>query len=119
MRPICLILGLVLSGCSLLEDGTPPPVLRPAVQSDELRPGDGLHISVAGEDELSGMFAVGGDGTIRMELLGAVKASGLSPAGLEEELRRRLAAGYLKNPQVRVERAAQFAVAPPRLRPSL
>ena len=119
MRLICLILGLIVSGCSLLEEGPPPPVLRPAAQSDQLGPGDGLHITVAGEDELSGFFAVGGDGAIRMELLGTVRAAGLSPVGLEEELRRRLAAGYLKNPQVRVERAAQLAVTPPRLRPSL
>jgi polysaccharide export outer membrane protein len=121
MRPIFLILSLALSGCSLLKDEPQvlPPPLKPAVQSDALKPGDALHISVAGEDELSGSFAVSGDGTIRMELLGAVKAAGLSPEGLEEQLRQRLAAGYLRNPQVRVERAAQFAVAPPRLKPSL
>ena len=87
------------------------------MQSDVLKPGDALHITVAGEDELSGGFVVSSDGIIRMELLGAVKAAGLSPAGLEEDLRRRLAAGYLRNPQV--ERAGQFAAEPPLLRPSL
>jgi len=120
MRLICLVLGLALSGCSLLKDDPPvPPPLKPAMQSDVLKPGDALHITVAGEDELSGGFVVSSDGIIRMELLGAVKAAGLSPAGLEEDLRRRLAAGYLRNPQVRVERAAQFAAEPPLLRPSL
>src|SRR3954466_6213895 len=119
MRLICFILGLALSGCSLLKDDpqTPPPPLKPAMQSDVLKPGDALRITVAGEDELSGAFAVSSDGNIRMELLGPVKAAGLSPAGLEEDLRQRLAAGYLRHPQVRVERAAQFAVAPPLLRP--
>jgi protein involved in polysaccharide export with SLBB domain len=120
MRPICLLLCLALGGCSLLKDDPPPPPpLKPVVQSDVLKPGDGLHITVAGEDELSGAFTVSSDGNIRMELLGAVKAASLSPAGLEEDLRQRLAAGYLRNPQVRVERAAQVAVTPPRLRPSL
>jgi polysaccharide export outer membrane protein len=120
MRPICLILCLALAGCSWLEAPAPiPPPARPAAVGDALKPGDALRITVAGEDELSGAFAVSSDGDIRMELLGAVKAAGLSPAGLEEDLRRRLAAGYLRNPQIRVERAAQFAVAPPLLRPSL
>ncbi|SRR5258708_5831358 len=119
MRPICLILCLALGGCSWLEGDAPVSAPAQAAQGDVLKPGDGLHITIAGEDELSGAFAVNGDGTIRMELLGTVRAAGLSPAGLEEQLRQRLAAGYLKNPRVRVERAAQFAVAPPRLRPSL
>jgi polysaccharide export outer membrane protein len=92
---------------------------RPAAQADMLKPGDALHITVAGEDELSGAFAVNSDGTIRMELLGSVQAAGLSPAALQEQLQQRLAAGYLKNPQVRVERSAKLAVAPPILRPSL
>jgi protein involved in polysaccharide export with SLBB domain len=44
-----------------------------------------------------------------------VPAAGLSPAGLQEKLRQLLAAGYLKNPQVLVERVA---AALPDLRPS-
>ena len=121
MRPICLILCLAVGGCSWFEDqALPAPPAPPAMaQGDILKPGDALHILVAGEEELSGAFAVNSDGDIRMELLGAVKAAGLSPAGLEAQLRQRLAAGYLKNPQVQVERAAQSAIAPPRLRPSL
>ena len=111
---------------------SPPPVqnamLRPSLQNDMpgpvaqgdvLKPGDGLHITVAGEEELSGAFAVNGDGTIRMELLGAVQVAGLSLTTVQEQLRQRLAAGYLKNPQVRVERSTKLAVTPPTLRPSL
>jgi polysaccharide export outer membrane protein len=118
MRPLCLILCLVLAGCSLFEGPAPiPPPAPPAAVADALKPGEALRITVAGEDELSGIFAVNSDSTIRMELLGLVRVAGLNPAGLEVELRRRLAAGYLKNPQVWVERGAQFAA--PRLRPSL
>src|SRR4051812_15198133 len=85
MRLIFFILGLALGGCSLLKDEIPPPPLKPVMQGDALKPGDALRITVAGEDELSGAFAVSSDGNIRMELLGAVKAAGLSPAGLEED----------------------------------
>ena len=53
-----------------------------------LKAGDALHINVAGEEDLSGGFAVKDDGTVRMELLGAVPAAGLSVAGFAEQLRR-------------------------------
>ena len=79
-----------------------------------LVPHDGLRITVAGEGELSGGFVVNSDGNVRLELLGAVLAAGLSPAALQEKLRKFLAAGHLKNPQVLVERVAPQLV----LRPS-
>ena len=101
-----MCLALPLGGC-LAPDG---PI---RVAEDMLKPGDSLSISVAGEDELSGGFAVNGDGSVRLELLGAVPAAGLSVAGFQEQVRQRLAAGYLKDPQVRVERVAPFAAPPP------
>ncbi len=80
MRPICLLfcLGLAsaLGGCQLLGLDTPPAPSAPA-HADVLTPGDGLRITVAGEEELSGPVAVRGDGTVRLELLGAVPAAGL------------------------------------------
>ena len=91
-----------------------PPEISPARQADVLVPHDGLRITVAGEGELSGGFVVNSDGNVRLELLGAVLAAGLSPAALQEKLRKFLAAGHLKNPQVLVERVAPQLV----LRPS-
>lgn len=121
MRPICVLclclsLSPAVSACSLLEGAAPTPPTS-AVQKDVIRPGDALRVTVAGQEEWSGVFPVKGDGTILMARLGAVQAAGLSPAGLEGELRRRLAAGPLKDPQVRVERTA--GAPPPPLRPSL
>ncbi|MEI7790534.1 MAG: polysaccharide biosynthesis/export family protein [Alphaproteobacteria bacterium] len=108
MRPILLSLGLCLGLAGCLS----APETSPATQADVLVPGDGLRITVAGEEELSGGFVVNSDGNVRLELLGAVPAAGLSPAALQERLRQLLAAGYLKNPQVLVERVAP----PPALR---
>ena len=102
MRPILLSLGLCLGLAGCLS----APETSPATQADVLVPGDGLRITVAGEEELSGGFVVNSDGNVRLELLGAVPAAGLSPAALQERLRQLLAAGYLKNPQVLVERVA-------------
>jgi protein involved in polysaccharide export with SLBB domain len=119
---VCLCLAFPLGGC-LAHDGSVQPL--PA-EEDVLKAGDALHINVAGEEDLSGGFAVKDDGTVRMELLGAVPAAGLSVEGFAEQLRRLLAAGYLRNPQVRVERMASFvppapvvaSAPPPVLRPS-
>ncbi len=101
---------LALAGCL-----SPAPETSPAANADVLAPGDGLRITVTGEEDLSGGFVVNSDGNVRLELLGAVPAAGLSPVALQEKLRQLLVAGYLKNPQVLVERVAP---PPPDLRPS-
>jgi polysaccharide biosynthesis/export protein len=111
MRPICLFFGaaLALGGCSLMGAGTPQP---PQVVADMLQPGDTLKITVAGEEEVSGVFPVNADSTVHLELVGAVPAGGLSVPAFETVLRQRLAAGYLKDPQVLVARVVADARAP-------
>lgn len=111
MRCLCLLFVVLLSGCGLLPDapgGAKAPAPAPpsgAMTTDLLKPGDGVHIAVAGERELSGTFAVAANGTVHLELLGEVAAAGLTPQMLAQDLRRRLAAGYLRDPQVTVMRA--------------
>jgi polysaccharide biosynthesis/export protein len=63
---------------------------------------DVLTITVYDQADLSGKFTVDPDGTLTFPLLGRVKAGGLTLRGLEEELRKRLADGYLRTPQVSV-----------------
>jgi polysaccharide export outer membrane protein len=68
-----------------------------------LGPNDQLKITVLDEEGLSGLFRVTADGSITMPLVGAVPAAGFTLADFQEKLRAMLAAGYLRNPQVRVE----------------
>lgn len=63
---------------------------------------DVVTITVYDQAELSGKFTVDPDGTLTFPLLGRIKAGGLTLRGLEEELRKRLADGYLRTPQVSV-----------------
>jgi polysaccharide export outer membrane protein len=63
---------------------------------------DVLTIAVYDQAELSGKFTVDPDGTLTFPLLGRVKAGGLTLRALEEDLRTRLADGYLRTPQVSV-----------------
>jgi len=118
MRPICLLICLGLYGCQLLNGEVPAAVPVQAPAENVLKVGDELAITVAGEAEFSGAFSVKDDGTVRMELLGAVPAAGLSVTEFQVQLRQKLLAGYLREPQVKVERAAQLVAEPPVLRPS-
>ena len=65
-------------------------------------PQDVLTITVWGQPELSGKFSIDADGTLTFPLVGRVKAAGLLPREIEEALQKRLADGYLKNPQLSV-----------------
>jgi polysaccharide export outer membrane protein len=63
---------------------------------------DVLNISVFDEPSLSGKYAVELDGSFSFPLIGRVKAAGQSLREFENDLRKRLAAGYFRNPQVTV-----------------
>ena len=63
---------------------------------------DVLTIAVYDQPELSGKFNVEADGSFTYPLIGRVMAGGSTLRAVEEELRKRLADGYLKNPQVSV-----------------
>jgi polysaccharide export outer membrane protein len=65
-------------------------------------PNDVLTITVFNQPQLSGKFAVESDGTLAFPLLGRVGVGGLSIRAVEDEMRRRLAAGYVKDPHVSV-----------------
>jgi polysaccharide export outer membrane protein len=63
---------------------------------------DVLSVTVFGETDLTGKFTVQADGSFTFPLIGSVKAGGLTLRAVEQELQRRLADGYLRNPQVTV-----------------
>ena len=74
-----------------------------AAQTDyTIGPQDVLTIMVYDQADLSGKFPVDADGSLTFPLLGRVSAGGMTLRALEEDLRKRLADGYLRNPQVSV-----------------
>jgi hypothetical protein len=102
LRSCAVLLLLALGGCGLWGGGEAPP--PPPPRTDVLAPGDNVWIAVAGEESLSGLYPVRGDGTVWMELLGALPAAGVALPVFQENLRQRLAAGYLRQPVVAVTR---------------
>jgi polysaccharide biosynthesis/export protein len=63
---------------------------------------DVLTITVFGEADFSGKYTVEQDGTFTYPQLGRVKAGGLTLRAVEQELKKQLADGFLRNPQVGV-----------------
>jgi polysaccharide export outer membrane protein len=71
-----------------------------------LGPQDLLHIKVVGIDELEQRARIGADGKLSLPVLGDIPAAGLTRAQLEHDIARRLAEGYVRDPQVNVFVAA-------------
>jgi polysaccharide export outer membrane protein len=73
-------------------------------QQTEYRAGpqDVLAVTVFGEADLTGKYSVEQDGTFVFPLIGRVQAGGSTLREVEGELRKRLADGYLRNPQITV-----------------
>jgi len=65
--------------------------------------GDKLRIVVFGQEGLSASYSVDTSGNITMPLIGAVRARGLTPAGLQRAVTAKLKNGYVREPHVAVE----------------
>lgn len=88
-----------------------------------LGPGDEIHMSVFGVEELSDTYRIDGMGRVSLPLIGETEVSGYTLAEAEQVLARRFGERYLRNPQISVSvtefRSQQFtaigAVAQPRV----
>src|SRR5687767_9841974 len=65
-------------------------------------PQDVLTIQVFDQADLGGKYAVETDGTFSFPLIGRITAAGLTLRKFEAELKKRLADGFFRNPQVTV-----------------
>jgi len=106
--PVSLALALVLAlsapGASA-EAQTPAASApqTPATTGYRIGPADTLLITVTDEATLSGKFIVDSDGMFTYPYLNRVRASGMTSSELQQQITSLLRAGYLKNPQVRVD----------------
>jgi polysaccharide export outer membrane protein len=65
-------------------------------------PNDVLTVTVIDQPQLTGRYIVRADGSFTFPLLGRLTAGGLSLQAVEDDVRNRLAKGYLRDPQVAV-----------------
>ncbi len=110
---MALLTAPLLAGCGLTRPSSLPageaayqaiPVRSvEALAPQPIRAGDRLAIDVFGEPELSSdKFRVDNLGYLQLPLIGEMPAAGQSPSELRDEIARRLAKRYLRNPQVTV-----------------
>jgi polysaccharide biosynthesis/export protein len=96
-----LVATLLASPCVV---GAQQPAAADSGQATyQIGPQDQLRITVLDEPSLSQSYRVDPDGSITMDYIGRVRASGSTPADLQARVRDLLANGFLRNPQVRVE----------------
>jgi len=74
-----------------------------AVPQYVLGAGDHVRVTVYGETDLSGEYAVDGNGDVALPLVGDVKAAGLSAPELQSAIADAYSGGYLNDPRVAVE----------------
>lgn len=82
------------------------PAVTSSVADDEhytLGSGDKVKITVYGEDDLGGEFAIDGTGHVQLPLVGQVKVVGLTLHQFAATITTALQNGYLKDPKVNVQ----------------
>jgi polysaccharide export outer membrane protein len=94
LRLAAILPALALSARLAAQSLAPPDYL--------IGPQDVLTIQVFDQADLGGKYTVEADGTFTFPLIGRVQAGGLTLRNFETELRKKLADGYFKNPQVTV-----------------
>lgn len=101
---VAVLVGLC--GCGPAVNGSqempPIPDRSELLQGASMGPGDVVEVRVYQEKELSGLFRLGADGTFNFPLVGRVRAEGMAPSDLADLLTTKLAADYLRSPQVSV-----------------
>lgn len=88
--------------------GPEPMVAQPVAMEVEtnsyaLDSGDKLRVVVFGQEGLSASYSVDASGNITMPLIGAVRARGMTPAGLQRAVTAKLKNGFVREPHVAVE----------------
>jgi polysaccharide export outer membrane protein len=69
----------------------------------KLEAGDKIHITVFGEDKLTGDYQLDTGGYVALPLAGTVMAAGLTAPQLEKTLEAKFRGSYLRDPKVTVE----------------
>ena len=103
---IALTFAFMLSACSSGPVTGSADALRAAdtqAAAYRLGTGDKLHITVFGEDNLSGDYTVSPDGNISLPLAGNVKATGLTVPQLQVAVTAALGNGFVKDPHVTID----------------
>ena len=82
--------------------GAAAPASTAGGRDQRIGPEDVLRVTVFGHPDLGVGATVDPDGSFKFPLIGRVEAAGLLPRELEDSIAARLAAGFVRDPQVSV-----------------
>lgn len=85
------------------ESAPSAPAAMDTTRDYRLGSADKVRITVYGEETLTGEYSVTGSGSISFPLIGEVQATGRTLTQVREEIRQKLAEGYLREPRVSAE----------------
>jgi protein involved in polysaccharide export with SLBB domain len=105
-----LLLAMPMAGCATDIAPSPRGAKAPAPYVYRLAADDRVRVTVYGEPQLSGEFAVNSEGRISFPLLGMVAAQGRTVSELATGLTQALDASYYKNPHLVVDLIASRPV---------
>lgn len=77
--------------------------VSPPASAYRLGAGDKVHVTVFGEDNLSGDYTIAPTGDIVLPLAGGVPAAGLTVPQLQQAVIAALGKGYVQNPRVTID----------------
>lgn len=105
LRILGLAALLAVTACAPPPPPAPVAAAEAAISSEvyTLGTGDKLRVTVFNESTLSGEFEIDASGIVSMPLIGNLKAAGLTQRQLEEQIKAKLSAGYMRDPRVNVE----------------
>jgi polysaccharide export outer membrane protein len=98
-----MVLLAGMAGCSTTQPRTQAPATTTISGPYRLDTGDRVRVTVFEQPSLSDTFAVDQSGYIAMPLIGQVPARGRSTVQLRRTITERLAARYLRDPDITVE----------------
>jgi len=81
--------------------GPPPGSEQPA--DYRLGSGDHVKVTVFGQQDLTGDYAIDGTGRLAFPLIGAIDASGMTAHDLEKAIGTKLSPDFIRNPHVSVQ----------------
>lgn len=105
MKRFLTVVFLLLSfgGVAFAQEVAPAAPVVSVEQDYHLGVADKVRILVYDEPTLSGEFLVNANGSISMSLIGDVRAQGRTASDVAEEIRAKLADGYIRAPKVSID----------------
>ncbi len=97
------LLMFAVAGCARELPRNEPVFATPSLNAYQLDTGDSVRIVVFEQDSLTGTYEVSSVGDIMMPLIGQIQARGRTTQSLAGTVRAKLAAGFLRDPDVSVE----------------